>query len=157
MIEQEWIDIAEIEGAARSKLHIGHPTRRALSDGYDLVGLLGEVAFARAFRLALDLDRKPKGDGGVDFVMPLKFSVDVKTARKAVHLIHEKGKPIADIYVLAEYSDEGPDVKLIGWEWGKVLAAAPVRDFGHGVLSHFIHHASLRPMDQLAERIARIT
>src|SRR3569833_1781749 len=100
MSNQAWVDVAEIECAARKRLHDGHASRRALRDGYELVGLIGEIVFARANRQPLDLDRKPAGDGGMDFTVPLRFTVDVKTFRKPVHLIHEQGKVTSDIYVL---------------------------------------------------------
>lgn len=90
---------------------------------------------------------------GVDFHIMLSFTVDVKTFRKPVHLIHEQGKPVVDIYVLASFDDETSKSKLVGWEWGSILAKAPVRDFGYGVINHFIHCSKLRPMDDLKKRL----
>ncbi len=144
--------IAE-EAQGRHDAHKDHATSRPLSDDYEMVGLAGETAFGRLSGRMPDLERRLEGDKGVDFVVSLKFSVDVKTARKAFNLIHEQGKPIADIYVLAEYDDETKQARLIGWEWGLVLQRAPVKDFGYGVHNHYIPASKLKPMQDLKERM----
>lgn len=140
----------------RHDLHKEHPTSRPLSDGYEEVGLAGEVAFGQFCGLCPDFELKPKGDNGVDFTVAIKMTVDVKTARKAGNLIHEEGKGFADIYVLAEFSDETRKALLVGWELGRVLKAAPVKDFGYGVLNHYIPRAQLRSMETLGSRLAAI-
>jgi len=139
----------------RERLHEGHASSRPLSPEYENVGLAGEFAFGHFCGLMPDIGERPDGDGGVDFVVPLLFTVDVKTARKAFNLIHEQGKPFADLFVLAEYFDGTRSASLVGWEYGKRLAAAPVRDFGYGVLNHYIPREELRPMDELAARLRR--
>lgn len=126
-----------------------------MSPGYENVGLAGEFAFGKFCGLMPDVSERPQGDAGVDFCLPLLFTVDVKTARRACYLIHEQGKPFADVYVLAEYFDATKTAALVGWEFGARLAAAPVRDFGYGILSHWIPRDQLRPMDDLAGRVAR--
>lgn len=145
--------LLEIEAQARHDLHRDHASSRPLSDDYELIGLVGEAAFSKAFRQPMDLTRRPSGDKGVDFVVPWRMTVDVKTARKAFHLIHEAGKPFCDVYVLAEYDDATRSARLVGWEWGPVLRRAPTRDFGHGVVNHFIPREQLRPMALLGQRI----
>jgi hypothetical protein len=139
----------------RAAIHDGHNSSRPLSEGYEDVGMAGEFAFGHFCGLMPDIGERPDGDGGVDFVVPLLFTVDVKTARKAFNLIHEHGKPFADLFVLAEYFDGTRSASLVGWEYGKRLAAAPVRDFGYGVLNHYIPREELRPMDELAARLRR--
>jgi hypothetical protein len=148
--------LLEIEAERRVALHANHVSNRPLSDDYEFVGLAGEAEFACVFKQPLDLNAKPSGDGNIDFIVPLAFSVDVKTARKAIHLIHEHGKPVADIYVLAEYSDDTRRAKLTGWEYGAKLAAAPIKDFGHGVLNHYIHRDSLRSIADLLRRVMHL-
>jgi len=118
---------------SRHDLHSGHSSSRPLSEDYELVGLSGEFAFAEVCGLLPDLTVRPGGDKGVDFTVPLRFTVDVKTARKAGNLIHEQGKPMVDIYVLAEFDDEKKKATLVGWEYGRNLAKAPAKDFGYGV------------------------
>lgn len=139
----------------RATLHADHASSRPLSDGYEEIGLLGEVAFGQFCGLCPDFSDRPGGDKGVDFVVPLLYTVDVKTARTATWLLHEAGKPlVADIYVLAEVVDGG--AVLVGWEWGKNLASAPTADKGkRGIVSHYIPRSQLRPMDDLAERLWR--
>jgi hypothetical protein len=154
MLEQLWVDLLTAEATARSQLHARPegPNRRVLSEGYELVGLMGEGQFAKEFHQPLDLSLKLGGDAGYDFVLPLRYTVEVKTFRKAQNLIHEQGKVTADIYVLAGFIDEPVRAHLIGWEWGRNLAQAPVRDFGHGVINHYIPVGALRPMEQLHAR-----
>jgi hypothetical protein len=143
------------EAQARHEAHKNHASSRPLSEDYELIGLLGELEFAQLTGQMVDLERRLCGDKGVDFVVPLNFSVDVKTARKAFHLIHEKGKSFADIYVLAKYDDEAKTTELLGWEWGIALSKAPVKDFGYGIENHYIPADKLRPMSELMARTPR--
>jgi hypothetical protein len=143
--------------AARAALHAGHASSRPLSDGYERVGLAGEFEFGRLCGQMPDLSERPAGDKGVDFVVPLLYTVDVKTARKARNLIHEASKPLAaDIYVLAECGEDG-EATLLGWVWRAALAKAGVRDFGHGIDNRFVPREMLRPMSDLAARVWRAT
>jgi len=136
----------------REEQHLDHPSHRPLSQGYEDVGIAGEFAFGEFSGLWPDTELKPGGDDGIDFTVALAFTVDVKTARKPYNLIHEEGKPFADIFVLAEYVECGK-AKLLGWEWGEVLREAPVRDFGYGVMNHYIPAGKLRSMASLAGRL----
>ena len=86
----------------RSYTHIGHASQRILSENYNLIGVCGENAFAKEFNLEIDDSVKPAGDNGTDFVLGLQFSVDIKTAKLPYNLLLEVGKPVSDIYVLAD-------------------------------------------------------
>jgi hypothetical protein len=143
------------EAQDRHDAHKHHASSRPLSEDYELIGLLGEVEFGKLTGQMVDLERRLEGDKGVDFVVPLNFTVDVKTARKAFHLIHEEGKGFADIYVLAKYNDEAKTTELLGWEWGAVLSRAPVKDFGYGIKNHYIPADKLKPMSELIKRTNR--
>tara|TARA_R100000781_G_C4059750_1_gene120592 strand:- start:424 stop:867 length:444 start_codon:yes stop_codon:yes gene_type:complete len=145
-MNQNIVRIAE----QRSNTHIGHASQRILSDDYNLIGVCGEDAFAKEFNLEVDDSIKPSGDNGTDFVLNLGFSIDVKTAKLPYNLLLEVGKPVADIYVLADYNNG--DTKLIGWEWGLRLSQAPTKDFGYGVINHYIPAGNLRPMEELKRR-----
>ena len=134
----------------RSYTHIGHTSQRILSENYNLIGVCGEDAFAKEFNLEIDDSVKPAGDNGTDFVLGLQFSVDVKTAKLPYNLLLEVGKPVSDISVLAGYNDG--NTKLIGWEWGLKLSQAPTKDFGYGVINHYIPAENLRPMTELKRR-----
>jgi hypothetical protein len=148
---QAFLEIIKNESDERHESHKNHASSRPLSEDYELIGLLGEVEFAKKTGVMLDLERKLGGDAGIDFIVPLAFSVDVKTARKPFHLIHEKGKKFADIYVLAGI--DGDDVTLIGWEFGKVLEKSPAKDFGYGIINHYIPASKLKKMDELYKRM----
>ena len=145
-MNQNIVRIAE----QRSNTHIGHASQRILSEDYNLIGVCGEDAFAKEFNLEVDDSIKPSGDNGTDFVLNLGFSIDVKTAKLPYNLLLEVGKPVADIYVLADYNNG--DTKLIGWEWGLRLSQAPTKDFGYGVINHYIPAGNLRPMGELKRR-----
>ena len=152
-MKEELLKIAE----QRSTTHIGHASQRVLSKDYNVVGVSGEFAFGDKFNLKVDDSIKPSGDKGVDFVLDLivdeeqrNFTVDVKTARLPYNLLLEVGKPVVDIYVLADYNNG--DSILLGWEWGVKLSQAPSRDFGYGVINHYISALDLRPMEELYER-----
>lgn len=154
--EANWLaEYVATEANERGSLHESHASSRPLSVEYECVGLAGEFEFGANVGQMPDLERRPNGDKGIDFMVPVLMSVDVKTARKAGHLIHEQGKPFADLYVLAEFDDVHRRATLLGWCHGKALQAAPVRDFGYGILSHHIHRGALRPMSELLARVMR--
>ena len=138
----------------RHDLHVDHPTSRPLSEGYEEVGMAGEFEFGKFCGQMPDFERRPSGDKGIDFTLPVMYTVDVKTARKAGNLIHERGKRFADIYVLAEYDDTTKAATLVGWTWGITLRAAPTKDFGYGVINHYIARENLRPMSDLKRMMA---
>lgn len=148
-----WDELLQNEADSRHDAHKDHASSRPLSEDYELIGLLGEAKFGALTGLMPDLERKLSGDNGIDFIVPLKFSVDVKTARKPRNLIQERGKVSADIYVLAGYDDKTKKVTLLGWEWGAALLKAPVKDFGYGIFNHFIPVENLKPMSKLTKRI----
>src|SRR5437867_3288918 len=148
-------DPIKVEAQLRHQAHENHPTHRPLSTGYELVGLRGEERLADVFGGSVDMTRRPGGDNGFDQVVWLvaPYKVDVKTARNAFNLIVEVGKvDPRTIYVLAEYDDEFDTAQLVGWEWGSVLLRAPTKDFGCGVLDHYIPRARLREIGELLDR-----
>jgi len=140
---------------SRTETHSEHSSQRILSKEHDKVGLSGEFTFGEFSGLWPDTRALPGGDRGVDFTIALWFTVDVKIYRNPGNLIHEQGKPFADIFVLAKYDDETGKSKLLGWEWGSKLKVAPVRDFGYGVINHYIPTDQLRSMNELKSRLAR--
>lgn len=150
-------DQIKIEADRRHASHVDHPTHRPLSDGYELIGLRGEEAVAAAFGGSVDLRPRPAGDGGVDMLLTTRagtFAVDAKAARKAFNLIVEVGKVrIFTIYILGQYSDLSDRVTLLGWEWGSSLLKAPKRDFGYGVINHYIHRSRLRRLSDLLDQM----
>ena len=146
-----YLDLVE----SRTDLHNEHSSQRILSKDHDKVGLAGEFSFGEFCGLWPDTRLLSGGDSGVDFRVKLSFTVDVKTYRKPGNLIHEKGKPFADIFVLAKYEESTGKSRLLGWEWGSKLKKAPVRDFGYGVINHYISASQLRSMKELQGRLSK--
>lgn len=119
----------------------------------DLIGAMGEIAFAKAFGFEVDMTPRPDGDNGVDFVFWRKGkrkTIDVKTASKPVYLLvtRDAMRNSADILVLGAY-DRG-EVTFLGWETKGIMATMPVADFGLGPdkPSHFRLASELRTMGQ---------
>lgn len=126
-------------------------TNNAIVADCDDIGIRGELAFGEFCGLCPDLS-VGKSDGGVDFVVPLLYTVDVKAAKGRRNLIYRTDKPlVADIYVLADV--EGGKATLAGWAWKSQLERAEVRDLGHGKDSRFLPREQLRPMSDLEARL----
>ena len=153
-----WIDdYVRTEAHLLQQAYATYGDARACVDDRHLPGMQGEFEFARLIGQMPRGVINPKGDGGFDFDVALHYSVDVKTARKAFNLLHPASDPVADIYVLAEYTEAmqlaRQRANLVGWEWGRILARAPVRDFGYGLLNNYIPRENLRPIDSLLQRL----
>ena len=137
----------------REEIHKNHASSRPLSKNYEYIGLVGESQFAEEFDMALDEELRPQGDGGKDFYSKVG-SIDVKTARKAYNLIVEQGKVDSDVYVLAQYSDEDESAKLLGWAHKDEVLKAPKKDFGYGVINHYISKSNLKSMELLKRKLS---
>lgn|SRR5258708_11901480 len=133
-------EVSDIAEGRRKQLD----STRELSEGYEEVGVLGELAFAQIAGLEIDSNTYKGGDNGVDFVVPL--TIDVKTARKPFNLIVEEGKVKSLIYILYGMVDKPYPV---GWEWGINIKNAPTKDFGYGVINHYIPAQQLKPVNEL--------
>jgi hypothetical protein len=140
------VDRAAVE---RHKLHEKHKSHRPLSSDYEKIGLRGQLAFGELFNLMPDLKKKPKGDGGIHFILSNGWTVNVSTAEIPNHIIREHTKPFADVHVLARWDRHRDEAVLEGWVWGTDLQNAPVKDFGYGILNHHIPWGRLRKMDVL--------
>ena len=134
----------------RERLHKNHESSRPLSKDYEYIGLKGEEKFAEEFSMKIDEELRPEGDGGKDFPSHIGI-VDVKTARKAYNLIVEEGKVISDIYVLAHYKDITDEVDLLGWAYKSEVLDAPCKDFGYGIINHYIPKNELYPIQSLKQ------
>jgi len=148
--------LARTHGNARKDLHNPVKQQNSLLEDKDPMGMLGEMAFALITGHAVDLEQRIEGDDGYDFIVPLKFTVDVKTTlktNKSHNLMVKEGDVHADIYVLAMVENDIPD--FVGWAWGKQVKAAPTKDFRAGYQSHYIAIDSLYPMSQFYERLYR--
>ena len=132
----------------REVLHKHHESSRPLSKNYEYVGLKGESQFAEEFGFEIDRKLRPSGDNGKDFETIIGI-IDVKTARNAFNLIVEEGKVISDVYILAKYIDDTDTVELLGWEYKKEILKAPTRDFGYGIVNHYIPKNNLKSIESL--------
>lgn len=141
---------------ARNAIFVGKASNRPLSDNYEEVGLMGEWAFAEFSGIMPRLKPGRGGDGGYDFEVPVVFTVDVKTARKADRLLVEAGKVKADIYVLAYYVGDGGDVELVGWCWSTQVKAKEPHDTGRGVINHEVPVGELRRMEELGKMMGKV-
>lgn len=146
------------EAKARHEMHKDHLSHRPLSVNYELKGLRGEQALAEFLGNDIDWERRPNGDGGKDNTITakdgLRYPIDVKCASKPNNLIVEVGKVGGlTIYVLAGYNSETDQATLLGWQWGSIVEAAPVKDFGYGVYNHYIPVGNLRSMEELRDAI----
>jgi hypothetical protein len=146
--------------------HAGHRNFRPhlREKGANLMGLRGEEAFSERFGLSLDLTPRLGGDGGRDFGVVLRvangtarrYEVDCKAALVPKYLIVEQGRVRREtIYVLCRYIPDDDRCKLQGWEWGAMLLKAPTRDFGYGIINHWIPAERLRGLDEIAARLVR--
>lgn len=139
-------------GAERNAAHARQNSHRPLSEDYEALGIFGECKFGFEFGLPVDKSLRIGGDNGIDFHTPLG-TIDVKTARKAFNLLVEESKMsrAADILVLCRFNGFTVEPELLGWECRARMAAAPTRDFGKGVIDHYIPAECLRPMERLRE------
>jgi hypothetical protein len=149
-------ELLEAAAQARTRSHEGHASTRVWASKRDEKGIAGENRFAHDFHLHHDLRMRPKGDGGIDFWLPMLMSVDVKGLSNPRDLLVEvaKGAP-ADIYVLARVSENVLDAECLGWAWKGEVLAAPQR-LVNGVLNYVIARSELRDMAELKNRAAVI-
>jgi hypothetical protein len=117
---------------------------------------MGQWEFGRQFNMAIDLTDRPGGDGRINFITDIG-TLSVSTAQKPNNLLREVGKECARYHVLAKFSAKNQDsywyrhssVRLIGWESDEVMLQQPTRDFGHGIVSHYLLARELRPIIEL--------
>lgn len=145
---------------ARKELHRPLGNRGSMTEGGDYVGMRGEFAFGELVGLHPDTSARLGGDSGIDFMVPMLASVDVKTRKdngngKKRHLLVEAGKVLADIYVQAVLSEDETVCRCVGWVRAKDVKLYTPRDFGRGVLLHPVPEEDLLAMDLLTKRIHR--
>ena len=139
-----------------NRLHAGAPGTKALADDYRYVGLCGEAYVADLLGLEYRVEVNGS-DGGKDLVLPIgrrAYKVDVKTARKWRLGMLAKLPLRADIYVFVAFEEA---MSVVGWQWKKIVAQAPVVDKGHGIRSHEVPNSWLRDFKELlAEKMKEI-
>jgi len=124
----------------REQAHAHQASSRPLSEHYELVGLAGEVAFAKEFGFAVRGNLRGRGDGHKDAGLWVgRLTFDVKAARKPDRLLREVHKLHGDILILAGYCDETETATLLGWEFDAVMLQWPTGVFNKEkpIPSHF--------------------
>ena len=140
--------------AARSN-HIS--STNIMSEDHYMVGAAGEAEFSVRYGFPWDRRHKPEGDDGIDFMVPILTSLDVKTARIPKELwVNVKTAYRSGIYVLAGYSDETETAELLGWAWREEVLVAPSQTTSGGPVVHYIPRAELRKMAELEELMGRV-
>lgn len=153
--------LSEKTGNEREAMHRFDASSRQLTDNTNATGLRGEHAFGEIAGVYPDTSRKRNGDGGIDYVMPLLFSIDVKTRKERkggladTFLLVEEGKTSADIYVLAILSSDGDRCECVGWMSKQEIVKYPVSDLGTGVRNHQVPALRLRQMAELKRRFPK--
>lgn len=122
--------------------------KRKLSKDYDFKGALGEVGFAKLFNMEVDDSKRLDGDDGYEF-KENGYKIDIKTFSKPYNLIVEEGTVLADIYVLCGVSKNYNFLTWYGWEDKENVLDAPKKDFGYGIINHYIHRSKLRDFEKI--------
>ena len=117
--------------------------------------LRAEWEFAKVCGLMPDLRENVSGDGGADFTVDVRYTVDVKASRNPGNLLIPVGKVTADIYVLYDTDESWPMPCPIGWMWGARMKKQPSKDFGYGVESHYMPAKQLMPFPSLIKMLRR--
>ena len=138
--------------------HRTHASSRPLSQDYEFIGAAAQMHFARQYNVLMDFAERPGGDGGHDFFVPLRMTVDIKAARIPKYLLVEQGKVRADIYVLARYIDGAPPrFMFLRWAYGRAVLRWPTADIGgKGIISHYKLAEELPQMAELEARLMRL-
>jgi len=147
--------------AEREEMHKNDSSGRQLTENTHEAGLEGELAFAKLCGIHPDLTKKRTGDGGIDFIVPIFMSLDVKARNERpgglpnTFLLVEEKKVIADIYVLAIIYDDGSPTECVGWMRKDKILEYPIGDLGTGVINHQVPALDLHKMDTLLSRMLR--
>lgn len=138
-------------------------------------GILTECAFANEFGLEVNGEVTRGGDGGRDFLLPLRceggavrhFKTDVKTKsvrvsvdgllRSGTHLrVRVRDALPLTIYVFGVYLETTDDAEVLRWQWGKRLIERNERrvfENGNDEECFVEPFESLRALNELKERI----
>jgi hypothetical protein len=133
----------------RTAAHAGTATQRVWHPLHDLMGVVSEYAFARAFGRPFQATCGRQGDGRQDNGLWVgRLSVDVKASPTPYRLLRAVATPHADILVLARFTETPLAAELLGWEFDAVLQKCPV-DIRLRVPCHVRWARDLRPMQEL--------
>jgi hypothetical protein len=143
-------------GTQRQKAHpFGTPRYYSDENLEDIIGLAGEVAFAKRYGLKPDLTIRPEGDKNIDFKIEIDgtriATIDVKTAQKAFNLLVKEWEiqKCSDVLVLCEYF-KNESIMFVGWATRKMMQGQPIKIFSSlNIPNHYLHRSKLKPMSEL--------
>lgn len=138
-------------------------------------GILTECAFGHDFNLSVRTDIDHRGDGGADFILPLRtddgvkrFPVDVKSKsvrttwdalrRSGTHLrvLQREVRPTT-IYVCGIYLERTDTAEVLAWEWGHTfITKGTLKNFKNSLREEYcytIPFEDLRSLDELKARM----
>jgi len=139
----------------RHQIHIDHGncSRRFYADPMleDHIGVVCERAFAERYGLSINEKILAEGDDHYDFLIR-HGTLDVKGAQKAYNLLVKEWEidRCADFLVLARW-EPGDIVTFLGWEKKETMQRQPKKDFGRGIVNHYLSRHKLRPMSDLEQ------
>lgn len=149
---------AQILGIDRQNAHPnGTPRYYSDPNAEDIIGIAGELEFAKQYQLNADTEIRPDGDGHVDFKIQYKNKIitfDVKTAIKAYNLLIKEWEidVCADVLVLAQYNPLDKQVSFIGWTTNKIMKEQPTKVFSSlGINNYYLHKSKLFPMERISK------
>ena len=150
--------IAAQESAKRVELHKDDKSIVNAPYSHE-IGLRGELEFAQMFNVCPNLKLKRRGDSGIDFVIPLQFSIDVKTAKYRelgndllVTVRNDEGRSKPDIYVLYVLSQDESYLECRGWQWRTFVEKQRSYDTGRGLINYVVWAKDLKPISELEKR-----
>lgn len=144
---------------ARTKQHDGRrkPAEEAINDDTDLIGVIAEGEFAKAYGLVFE-KRVYARDDGYDYVLANGRKIDIKATKHkngnlfvATEMKHEF---VADAFVLAIVDTQTETAQFIGWATRDEVRNTPVKYFGKGYPVHTVWRRYLHPMSELFEQAA---
>lgn len=144
---------AESIGKRRTELHTGQASQTLRGKNTDQIAMKGEFFFAKTTGMMPNLKEKIAGDSGIDFIVAIMMTLDVKTSRIGDRLLHKAGKPTADLYVLVHYIEAIDDCEYVGWTTRQFLLNKEPRDTGCGIINHEVLAGELRPIEELLRRM----
>lgn len=135
---------------------------KAITEDTDLVGVIAEGEFAKAYDLPFVNYSTPGGDAGFDFTLPDGRTVNVKGTGKIdgnllVAAAPRKTKStVADLYVLAIVNKKDETADFVGWTTRDKVLAAKVRFMGKNRYNpvYFVPREELNPMEELFEPVS---
>lgn len=149
-------DVKRIADAWNSQKSASQHRPEIVAD-HRLVGLFGERAFAREFRLPMDLKERVHGSKRSNFTLSNGWVVDVVTRRP----IHGHGQPElavpadtrgrVDVWVLVVWLGAEWEPVISGWitETAAVAHGRLVKFHERGVVNRVVEHYLLAPIEAL--------